>query len=167
MNVLDFYTQARELVLKEGIPEDQEFLKEILLLEAKKTELSITTDLLHDLYANFNLQGKVIGGISFSSELEMENGHLYFASEDVFRIGKNIATSEIIMYNTVSDKIYQILAPNIEIYLKVALIIFEYNLPGWCSEKTYSESDRKNLYKKIEPILEEKYLQYYKESYSS
>ena len=162
MEITEFENRITELVNEVGIPQEKDFLEGILLLKPKRTEQTLSGDFLKDLFDNYVMTGRSIG-FDFNKRIEENECFIFFASQDVLRIGVNKNNAEIVMVDHENDVIR--IAKNIENFIEIILIIFEYNIPGWCVEKKYTKEDRGNLYKKLERIIEPKYRDYYRKSY--
>ncbi len=162
----DFVDKIKELVGNYNLSAEQEYLNEILIPESKKTESNLTGKFLSDLYNNYDLNGRTIG-FDFLGRLNENSDYIFFAISDPFDIGIDKKTNEIIMYDSEFNQVHLKLAKGINEFIEIILLIFEYGLPGWISEKQYSKDDRLSLLKKIKATVDSKYLTFYEQSYGN
>lgn len=166
MNALAFQKTTTDLTNKEGVPYEREYLMDILTLAPKQLKIELTGDFLTDLFTNFHTDGRIIG-FAFDRELTEQGPYRFFASIDIDKIGEDTESGEIVLYDSFDNKVIHRLAKDIKQFIQVALVIFEYELPGWCKDKQYNFADRSNLYLDLKALLEADYLSYYEETYSS
>ena len=162
----DFVDKIKELVGNYNLSAEQEYLNEILIPESKKNDSILTGKFLSDLYNNYDFSGRTIG-FDFLGRLNENSDYIFFAISDPFYIGIDKKTNEIIMYDSKFNKVHLKLAKGINEFIEVILLIFEYGLPGWISEKQYSKDDRLSLLKKIKANVDSEYLAFYEQSYGN
>lgn len=160
----DFVDKIKELVGNYNLSAEQEYLNAILIPESKKTDSNLTGNFLSDLYNNYDLSGRTIG-FDFLGRLNENSDYIFFAISDPFDLGIDKKTNEIIMYDSEFNQLHLKLAKGIKEFIAIILLIFEYGLPGWISEKQYSKDDRLSLLKKIKATVDSEYLAFYEQSY--
>jgi hypothetical protein len=161
-----FVDKIKQLVGKYNLTAEQEYLNEILVPESKKTESNLTGEFLFDLYNNFDLSGRTIG-FDFLGRLNENSEYIFFAISDPFDIGIDKKTNEIIMYDSEFNQVHLKLAKEINEFIEIILLIFEYGLDGWVSEKQYTKDDRVSLLKKIKATVDSEYSTFYEQSYGN
>ena len=164
MEAEHFVQTIQRLFDQHELNEDKGFLKRILTFRPKEIKTDLTGDFLADLYNMYEVVGRTIV-FNFAKELTTIEGCTFFAFQDPFEVGIELKTANIIMWDPEHEALVYRLAPNINSFLKVLLLIYEYGLPGWFEEKQYSRIERNQLYEKIKQILNSEFLSYYKESY--
>lgn len=162
----EFVNRVKQLVANYELMPEQLYLNEILIPETKKYNTNLTGEFLFDLYNNYDLKGRTIG-FDFLDKLNENSDFIFFAMQDPFEIAINKKTNEVIMYDSEFCRIYLKLAKNINEFIKITLLIFEYSLSGWIFEKEYTKDDRFTLFKKIEDIVDTEYITYYKQTYAN
>ena len=162
----EFVDKIKQLVGNYNLTTEQENLNEILIPESKKTETNLTGDFLFDLHNNYNLNGRTIG-FDFLGRLDENSNYIFFAMSDPFEIGMDKKTNEIIMYDSEINQVHLKLAKDISEFIKIIILIFEYGLSGWISEKQYTKEDRLSLLKKIKEIVNTEYYTFYEETYGN
>ena len=165
MNALVFQKTTTDLTNKEGVPYEREYLMDILTFSPKQLKIELTGDFLTDLFTNFHTEGRIVG-FAFDRELTEQAPYRFFANIDIDKIGTDTESREVVLYDTFQNKVIHRLAKNMEQFIQVSLIIFEYNLPGWCKDKQYNFADRSNLYLELKALLDSDYLSYYAETYN-
>ena len=159
----EFVDGLKQLIGEYNLSTEQEYLNEILIPDSKKANINLTGDFLFDLHNNYDLNGRTIG-FDFLGRLDENSDYTFFAISDPFYIGLDKKTSEIIMYDSEINEVHLKLAKDINEFINIVLLIFEYGLDGWISEKQYSTDDRFSLFEKIKGILETEYLTFYEQS---
>ena len=162
----EFVDKIKQLVGTHNLSAEQDFLNEILIPELKKPDFNLTGDFLTDLYNNYDLSGRTIG-VDFLGQVNENSNFIFFAVNDPFYIGIEKKTNEIIMYDSESNQTHLKLAKDINEFIKIILLIFDYGLAGWIYEKQYSKSDRNTLLTKIKGIVDMEYLPFYEQSYGN
>ncbi len=162
----EFVDRIKRLVGNHNLSVEQEYLNEILIPDSKKTDFNLTGDFLFDLHNNYDLKGRTIG-FDFLGQLDENSDFIFFAISDTFYIGLDKKTNEIIMYDSEISQVHLKLAKDINEFINIILLIFEYGLDGWISEKQYSTDDRLSLFKKIKGIADTEYLTFYEQSYGN
>lgn len=165
-NAIDFVNELNNLVSKFEITPDKEFLKNILLPKQINTNINLTGDFLVDLFNNYELSERTIV-FDFHNKLEINSTFIFFATSDIFSIGQNIESEEIIMFDLADDEVYIKLAKDLNEFIEVILLIFNYELEGWINNKTYLLKDRKSILSEIKKCISPEYLQYYEVAYGS
>ncbi|WP_196889422.1 hypothetical protein [Aureivirga sp. CE67] len=166
LTAIKFVEKLKELLNKNLITSEKEYLFEILIPETKNNNPILTKNFLSDLYENYNLSGRAIG-FNFLGKLEENSEYVFFVLQDPFYIGIEKKTKEIVMFDPEFEMVHLRLAKNIEQFFQVILLIYEYGLPSWVYEKQYSKEDRNKLFENITKILDSKYLTYYEQSYGN
>lgn len=161
-----FVEKIKQIFGNYKLSAEQEYLNEILIPQLKKTNLDLTGDFLFDLYNNYDLSGRIIG-FDFRGRLNETSDYTFFAMLDTFEIGIDKKTKEIIIYDSEFSRVHLKLAKNINEFIKVIYLIFEYGLSGWIFEKQYTKEDRLSLLEKIKVIVETEYLTYYEQCYEN
>ena len=163
MNVEEFINRLNDSFSKFDL-NGFEFLTDILLPKSKGKVKSYSGDFLSDLFKNYVLGGRTIG-FDFNNRLEVNDKFSFFATQDIFNIGINNETGEIVMWDTEREKIHFILSPDLNTFLNIILIIYNYSLPGWFEVKKYQKNDRLKLYEQIECLVDKEYLGHYAEAF--
>ncbi|WP_282074074.1 hypothetical protein [Polaribacter atrinae] len=162
----EFVDRIKQLVGTHNLSDEQEFLNGILIPKSKNIDSNRSGEFLTDLYSNYDLRGRIIG-IEFLGRLNETSDFIFFASSDPFDIGIEKKTNKIIMYDYEFNQIHLKLANDINEFIKIILLIFEYGLDGWIYNKQYTKADRSRLLRKIKEIVDVEYLKYYEESYGN
>jgi len=165
MNVEEFINRLNESFSKFDL-KGFEFLTDILLPKPKVKINSCSGKFLFDLYDNYILSGRTIG-FDFNNKLEIHGEFLFFATQDIFNIGINNETGQIVMWDTEWEKIHHMLSPDLDTFLNIILKIYDYSLPGWFEEKKYEKNDRLVLFEQIENLVSKEYLAHYTEAFNS
>lgn len=165
MNVEEFNKRLNDEFNKFDLDED-DFLLDILLPKAKDGAKEVTGDFLTDLFNGYDVSDRSIA-VDFHDKLDDQENILFFSSRDTFDIGVNKTNGSIVMWDEEQEKIHYSLAPDLDTFLEIILIIYTYGLPGWFEEKLYTRNDRKVVLAKIEALLDKEYMGYYKESYEN
>jgi len=166
MTPIDFVDRINQLLRNYNITEEQEYLYEILIPKLKRSDLGLTGDFLTDLYNKYDLSGRTVG-FEFLRKLEINSNYVFFGLSDPFYIGLDKNTKEIIMFDSEFGKVHLKLAKDLDQFINVIILIFDYGLDGWISEKQYSKDDRKSLFLKIKEFVDQEYLTYYEQSYGN
>lgn len=120
---------------------------------------------LEELFLNFNMASIQCGGIGFNSELTENSNWQFFAFEDCYWIAVNKQTLEIEYVDSYSLKSQYRLAPGLEIFLKILIDLAKYSLKG-LRGIDYNQSDRSKILEMcLANLKEEKYHNYYLNSF--
>ena len=166
ITAIEFVNKINKSISYYNITKELDYLNEILIPKPKRKDLRLTGEFLEDLYRNYDLNGRVIG-FDFLKELDITSEYIFFALNDPFYIGLQKKTDEIIIFDPKFDKVHLKLAKNLEEFIDVIFLIFDYSLDGWIYEKKYSKDDRNLLLLKIKEIVDLKYLTFYEQSYGN
>ena len=165
MEIKEFVKKLMTSYNQFELKEENAYLKDILTIEKKHGDFKLSGDFLSDLYKKYEVGGRTIA-FDFNKEIEEYMGFRFFAYQDPMNIGLEKESGNVVMYDKEWERIHYHLAPNLDVFLNIVLMIYAYALPGWFEDKKYTATDRKLLFSRIESIVGKDFLQYYNETYN-